>query len=834
MFKNEKILREEDIQQRISAQAERLIGQNNTSFEQTVKKGSNNINFGGVERLTEINAAEKISNQIIMESNPQLERSVSIMSGLITCPNGGSKPTLTYSAGNDSDDKTYNVAADKVCKILDDYFTNVDKLPKRLYDMVYKILGIDGSYVTAFIPDSNISAMAESGLESAIKEVINSSSTKKISLDTAADSGTIYFSNNHNLLNLRAMREQKFQIKNAGYGKAGLENAKDKKGINSLAILKRRRNYKCERVVRMSKMTEAELYPAMNMQLPSESVAPMIFKSNPEEPFGFVVILDADGYPVTCDEEIDFDKDLRKMGIKDKTEENQFLTKIANNFTTSKRDMQNYTVNSVYDDFRRYLEKEIYDNLVEGTYAENYSLEEDQILSRIAFHRLLRNKKTHILYLPITMVNYFCFDVDRFGIGRSLVSKTKALSNIYTVLFYANFMGSLSNAIPRKRVTVDFDKDDFDKHKRMEEIVNQLVMSQVGSFNFDYNGPSQLMDNLTRHGLEFNFNNLDEGELPAMDIKIEDYKRDIRPIDTTTTDNVAKLIAMRTGFSPNLIDQSYSPKFSSEVLRENDVTARQLAGYHQRSSENTTDYVVKGTLNNPALMNQCLEACGGSDPEGLLSDILTNLEVALPSDISLGLDENIDAINDVITAVDLIVDKLYPSSYANGIDNATSDQMSYFQDIIKGFLLEDYMRRNSSFKTMIDNVIDLGSLDSQFGMYEERKSGIMQIFADYVKVINKKDANIADDLNKQKEKLGEEDPQPTPQSSSEPTSTEGNIDLTPPDEDDIGEGNAPEEPTVGTVDPDVDAPKEDDDNTPTSGTSPDGEEIVNYNVPPIE
>ena len=745
-----KILREEDVKERLNSRAKRLLTENQQSPTTEFGKGTSNIKFGGIDQVAKINAGERVSNQVILESNPNLSRAIEILAGLITCPNGGSTVTLTYDADVLGADNRYTDNAINVCKILDGFFTKTYKLPSKLPTMVRDTLGETGSYITAFIPDSNINSMlANTGLESEATKLTNELDLAQLYSVGLEGDGTkqttkansksaITYTSNPDILKLRSMREALLHNKGTTDRKvtynAGLESDDVQREasvmINPASILKRRRLYKTNPVARMGRSKgDEETSRAMIMHMPSESCSPMIFRGEPDEPFGYIFALDADGYPVTCDEEIDFDKDLRSMGKEN--EEDKFIKRIANNFAAGGAGKSYGNINDLYREFRQYLEADVYAKVTDGTYGEDYTLDEDSLLSKIAFHRLLRNQKTHLLYLPTHLVNYFCYDVDSLGIGRSLVSRTKALSNIYTVLFYANFMGSLSNAIPRKLVTIDFDKEDFDKNKRMEEIVNKLVMSQVGNFDFDYRGPSDLMNNLMKHGLEFKMNNVEDGDIPAMDIDIVDKKREIRPIDNTTLDNVSKLISMRVGFAPNVIDQSYSARFSSEVVRDNDLTARQVAAYILKTSDKISDHCVKYTINDPILMGECLSVIKGDDKEGTLSEILANLVVTTPTTESSGIAENVENIQEIINAVNEIVDNLYPRSYIATMGGTSEAEMADFQETLKASLLEDYMRTNTSFKNMIDDVIDLDKLGTLFENQPERHVGLMPIFSEY-------------------------------------------------------------------------------------------------------
>lgn len=807
-----KVIKESDVAARIDRVSQRMVAQSNKSVEQEATSHGKNISFGALESHSQTQISDKISNQVILESNPQMARAIEILTGLIVCPNGGSTTVLHFDANVTYADEKYKKDAAAVCQVLDDHFTNVVKLQAEVYEMVYQSLATDGAYVTVFIPDSNITRVFdEAGLESGIKEIYNSD---KVGVTSDDNNELIKVTQDIRIL---TVPETKRYINALKASNVGNESEKNKAaGVNAARIMRKRRLVRKNPTLHLDMGKGGdEAHSPLIKRIPSEAIKPMVFKGEADDPYAHVIIVDEDGYPVEIEEEIDFDKDLRQMS--GSTAQDQQIKLIANNFSQMKTKSVS-TMRQLHQEFNSILEKDIFESLVDGTYTEKYKLKDDDVISTIMFHRMLKKQKTRLLFVPDHLVSYFCFDTDRYGVGRSLISKTKALSNIYTVMFYANFIGSLSNAIPHKKVNIDFDEEDIDQNQSLEMVINELILSKVGSFDFDFRGPSDVIRNLQKHGIQFDLNNVDNGDLPNMNINIEDMKKDNRPVDPTFLELITKLLSMRIGFSPDLIDNSFRPEFSSQVVRDNDLTARQISQYIVTAGEKLTDRVLKQTSNDPNIIAKCLEVMDGKEEgkEERLEQVLMNLNVSLPTADNSSINEKMEIIEDNIKVIKLIVDTLFPNNMVDGIDNMSVEHMDGIREMALSYFLQDYIRRNSSFKGIVDKVRSAEGIKEILDGESASKEVLMEVFAEYAEKIMVKDRTMDKKLTEAEEELEEKlngGTAPEEEEEVDPTldnpveEEEGGNDLPNLDdpeleeeEEDTGGGEDPEVPTIDIPD----------------------------------
>jgi hypothetical protein len=512
--------------------------------------------------------------------------------------------------------------------------------------------------------------------------------------------------------------------------------------------------------------------------IPSESVIPIIMKGGEGEAHGYIIVLDGEGYPVSTNEKVDFDKDLRSLGGEN-SQQNAQITKIANTFSNVKvNDKRKRDYTSLYNQFNKILENNIYNSLLDKSYIKKFSLKEDRLISNIMFHRYLSKRKTKLLYVPDQLMNYACFEKDEDGFGVSFINRTKMLSTLSTVLFFSNFMGNMINAIPRKEVLVDFDDGDIDPHATLETIIGEMVFSQAGGFDFNFHGPTDLITNIQRAGISYKLKNLRDTNMPEMDIEINDVKRDIRPIDSDFLELLQKMICMRMGFSHEFIDTSFDVRFSSQVVRENDLNARRVSNQCSELSNFITDYIVKYTMADPILTEECLSSIKGKgDKQDILEGILVNLKVKVPDLLTNVVDDDISNVAKVVESIDTILDVILSDSMLGDTDNESRVYLEEARELLKSNFMLDYVSKNTVFKPIIDVVINSDELNTVVGSETERKIELMKIFAKHFKKIVKADDKITS-------KLGEEG--------------EGGEEGTPPEEEG-GEGGVPPEEEGGEV-----------------------------------
>lgn len=800
---SKKVVKESDIAARISKISSRLIADGNQSISSSVKRNRNkNITFNELSAHTDSRTNELTSNQVILESNPTLNRAIEILTGMITCPNGGSTVSLYYDATSNLMDDKYNKDATAIAGVLSDHFTNIVKLHNEVSDMVYQTLATEGAYITAFIPAKTVDKVFDSvALEAEMKNLSTLSTTKLVNNELPL----ISVLKDPNILTLpdtkRYVSELKATIGNESESKAQ---------VNAARVMRKKRVYKETPMIsaESAKVSDSveSMTPAIVKRLSTIATKPIIFKGNAHDPYGYIIALDEDGYPIEHKEEIDFDKDLRSMSGKN-TKDAQ-IKKIANNFSNSKVNVS--TVNSLdalQDRITEHLEREIFDAIGDGTYTDKYTLKDDTTFNTLMFHRVLKNQKTRLLFLPEHQVNYFCFDIDAYGVGRSLVSKTKAISNIYTILFYANFMGNLSNAIPHKEVVIDFDEADLDQNKTLEMVMDELIQSKVGNFDFNHRGPSDIIRNNAKFGMEFKLQNVDNGDLPAMNIEVNDKKRDNRQVDSSFLELLNKLITQKIGFSSSVVDDSYSPQFSSQVNQNNDITARQISKYISMVTDNLSDRVVKQTINDPVIMSKCLDAMGGDDKVNRLENVLANLTVSLPNADNSSINEKTEVIENNIGVIELIVETLFPDSTVDGVDNMSAEHMEGFRDMAKSYFIQDYLRKNSSYRGIVDKVRTTDGLKAILDGEGNYKDVVMEAFADYTEKVIIKDAILDKKLSDAEgdidEKLAEEQRLKDEIDGATPEEDNADDSTTDP-EDDVEEEES-------TTDPEDDVEEADDD-----------------------
>jgi hypothetical protein len=493
----DKIIREDDTKARIELLTKRII-LNNTP---TPKGNTDSIALGVLNDHLDTSRTSIVAAKIILESNPALERSLDILAGLIANPDGSNGSSFLISAkvpevvGVKIKPKDVNSVTD----FIGDYVNNTLRLRRDLESIVKEILGVRGAHVELYIPDGvNESLREDLGNESlptaAFTKIMEN---KKVSKKEGSvwSNGDIDFTADWQTFLPKLIKDEQFT-------KAGNEADKSR-GISLSRILRNRKFAAQTPLVSLNKDdVSLSRLKTLTKDVAAEAVHPICRGGDPDDVFGYIFLLDEHNGFVRIDDNIDFDESLRRSG-NDEGKGNKVLGKIASSFGLESSyqvgSSGNYSnARNLFKAFTDKIETEMVDTLITGQYIDNYTLGDDNFLSEIMFWRLLKEKKTRVLFVPESLVSYIAFYKNAAGVGQSILTKAKLLSRLYTVLFYADYMSYLDEAIPRTEVTVTMDEADTDQRKTREMVLAERAMSRTNILRVSPGDPAGAVDALSR------------------------------------------------------------------------------------------------------------------------------------------------------------------------------------------------------------------------------------------------------------------------------------------------------------------------------------------------
>lgn len=461
------------------------------------------------------------------------------------------------------------------------------------------------------------------------------------------------------------------------------------------------------------------------LHLPSESVIPVYVPGNVEKHIGFFVLLDADGHPVTREDDTDYYQQLSSRLNSNGSFPSAMLTKVKSmmsGFDPVDRDHLDFTARA----YGQMVEQDLLQRLRNGVYGDDVAIGKQEEVYRIMMARALAKQYTQLLFVPAELMTYFAFKFTSTGIGKSLLDDMKILNSLRAMLMFANVMSSLKNSIGRTEVKLKLDENDPNPQKTIEIAMHEIIRSRQQYFPLGINSPTDLVDWLQRSGFEFTF----EGHPGIPDVAIDFGEKNnnyVKP-DTDLEDSLRKRAIMSTGLSPETVDASYQAEFATSIVTNNLLFAKRVMQLQENFTPQLSDHMRKAMMNSADVMSdmrsiiannfdklkdsldeETKRLLGDQAPEtagarnnakelaisGLLNQFIMNFEVALPKPNSVTLEAQMTALETYEKALDsaldaIVSDKFFTSDMGGDVAN----QVSTIKEVLKAYFIRQWMNEN--------------------------------------------------------------------------------------------------------------------------------------------
>jgi hypothetical protein len=769
-----------------------------------------------LEQISRQTTDDMLSSETILQMTPDTKRAMFILAGLITCPNGGQRVKLNYllgDNGNYQDDENGN--GRRVLDKVADFFTNTLDLNATQFDRVMRIISTQGAEAIMIIPDSAIDTLINDGKEVGLESMRKSGvfnrpdakssyalpplgflgspvakETQEVGLESAFRTSTtapydpvvnfgtetkdvtpmLKIIDNPNILRMPDILAHNSDIKSI----VALERAQGKTPLAKKLHQNyyKRRDYKSNPVIAIP--SPERWKPSGRPKLviaPPGSVINVFYPGDPTRRIGSYVLLDSKGYPLQRQLESDAYRDLTKASSgKNNANDGgstQILSKVQQKFAGSGYGKPaGGSVSDIISGLSKQLEGEFRKRLEHGVYGQSFSIEVDDVMARIFAARALQQKETYALFVPDELFCYMAYDYDHNGLGVSLVSQSKLMGTIRSVLFFANLLGELSNVIRQKELRVQFDERDPRPGRTLETVLNEVVAKLNGSAElFSFNGPSDIITGLQRFGLSVKLENMDVPGMPKMNVELEEKRRDIQPIDTTLMELTRKQQMMEWGLSPETVDQSFGAQFAVQISRENEITARMISRLVTLTAQHNKEFITKYIQQDEELLKELLaeidvpankrtvvkttagdEVATSNDDDayklGVIEEVLRVMVITPPEPDQNELEVTSENVENFMKVIDKVVDVIFGDTLRNTLDNDGGKYTQMLSEQIKAAMLKDYLRLNNGIPGFVSKILDPERLNDLLSNEIEGMVGYLDIAKDAIKQIKAADMKV--------------------------------------------------------------------------------------------
>ena len=315
--------------------------------------------------------------------------------------------------------------------------------------------------------------------------------------------------------------------------------------------------------------------------LPAESVMVVFEPSDPRKRTHYITIIDPDGNPVRVDAGHDSFNMLSKQfnGFADNS---SVVSSTLGQLAQTRMEGMNDS-NTSYETMR--MMNNIHRQLVDanlaaklrasfGTGELNIGCNEE--IYDTMFAREMANRQTQLLLVPASMINYFAFNIDERGIGRSLLDDSRNILSVRAMLLVSEVFNAIRNSISRTNVDIAFDKRDPDPMKSAEVIKAALLASRGSMLPWGTFDLGALAMHIQRAGLEITYSG-DNQMMPNTRLTYTETQSQHQRPDETFRDDLKALSLAGFNMTPDMLEATGNEEFAVAVKNNRAQLARRVA-----------------------------------------------------------------------------------------------------------------------------------------------------------------------------------------------------------------------------------------------------------------
>jgi len=698
-----------------------------------------NLNRFTLEKISNQTAQDTIDSDSIMQVLPDLELVEQILVGSILSPKDMSSADINISV---AENQFNGAIAGLLLEVPTRHFKHDYKIDERLDIQLENILTKHGSHILVVLPENNVDAIINGRPQVSMEDYkqaytrmqsgkalgfLGHPSSDQVSLENfdgslediskVRDKGGktishITVTDNFNVLKTPDIKKRmrSLQIsKRISQLDVSMEDGSFNLTSEQIDALYQNRGMSSkavEVVAPQAYMDKPSVGHPLTLEMPAEAVVPVFVPGKPDEHVGYFILLDIFGRPVSKNSQRDYYNEMRssfKANQKDNSSELLRLTREAMGTTDN---TSVYEVEQIQQTYATILENDIQNRLRNGLYDEEFEIGFSEEVSRLMLYRKFKQQNTQLLYIPVELVSYIAFNYNADGIGQTLLAKSKILSNMRSVLLFAEIMGGVRNAVGRKKVNVTLDPDDPDKTDTVAKVQELIMETSRLGFPIGAPDPAQSLDYLTRAGYDFAIN-ADSEDYGQTKVEYDDYTTNIQAGNPDLQDRLRRMQVSGLGVPPEKVDPTASPDFAVGVVQNDLIMTRRVKRYQKIFCHGQTKFVRTYTRNSSKLIDEMVKLIEGNkdlltdeqktqEPGEIVRQFIDALTVKLPEPDTTRIDlmnQAFDQYNDLLEkALDAyITPDLFPDESFEGASSAADR----FKNIISAFFRRQYMAQNN-------------------------------------------------------------------------------------------------------------------------------------------
>ena len=546
---------------------------------------------------------------------------------------------------------------------------------------------------------------------------------------------------------------------------------------------------------------------AFTKKIPNNSVIPIADKDNPKKHYGYFVILNNTGTPISTDDlNVPTNKHLINFGLADenkKVSEGEKIIKKAKSGLTSitkktpDLDNKNEMIESlVSSKIQATLKNSLLKDLV------NYDIEFKEELINLIYKKIESNEKVNIVFVPNKYLMYYAINYRENGTGKSILEDILLLASIKAMLFLTRISAYIRGSIVITDIKVELDEDDPEPEKTLAKVLNYVKRSRQMQLPMGMMKVNDLVDWLHNVGFKITATH---PSLPRFELDYDENTLPINVPDSELEELLEKYISLTLGVTPEMIDNSFSPDFATTIVANNVLMTRRVYMKQKLLNPLLTENIRKYLQNDPILYNKIMSLIEDNIPSikkkikktsinselkkriekinkktfvaWVFKEINRNLEVNLPKPELQEDDPNVELLDKLSSKLDTVLDVILSDDmFDSELLGDLADKVESQKKILKGLIVYKWMTENR----VLPEVTDVFSVDEDgnpiFNLADEYKSIVEALKSNIIPLLKQ--------MNKFKKKSDEQldkienDDTDNEEENSEDTTSEESADTT--------------------------------------------------------
>jgi len=490
----------------------------------------------------------------------------------------------------------------------------------------------------------------------------------------------------------------------------------------------------------------------LEYHLAIEAVMPICVPGDPTNIVGYLVAQDQNGFPLSFSRRVDYYSDIRRgaMGGDQVGSSSQVSGELLN--------MANETLNGGISNASDALidrlvqlhgevvEHDIIARISSGLLGGEVEIARSEHIDKLMFARTMKNQQTILLYVPAELMIYMCFDVNEYGVGKSILDDAKALAAMRATLLVANIIGAVKNAIPGKDINITLDAKDGDPVGTVTFLSNEAMALSYHQFPTGIISVQGLAEQLQMSGYSVNVTG--HPAYPEVSTTITPRESNYVPVDTDLLNSLRSDLHRVFSLTPEMVDGVNEPDFATTVVANHLMLLKRVMVLQNIANPQITDYVRVFTYNSGILLEQLMDIIDNNeklipdeykeDPEAFLEAFLNSLVVNLPAPSTDNLTKQIELYDKYSEALDKIIPAYVTEEYFHGYTSDTvKEAIPTVIASLKGIELRRWMRERGFFREL-DIFVNTEDGSPLLNLNEEMKQHVTAMIAglgDYIKIV---------------------------------------------------------------------------------------------------